>query len=754
MQPARITVLLPCHALDDFPSWLDGDEASDLLEAWAAAWHPSLIAASGRLPEPGSLERPADETDGGVFIVPASFDDRLSASGLDVYGSASGLDARGSARLVRGLRDREAIVKAALAHVGDTGADAGSEPPALPCPHADDFHALGLAYLWCELLARRMRSSLAIDQEAFRAAAVAAAVAAMAADRETVRERLTECFATLAASRKRYYPVDVWLLDLVLLAGSTLGDPLGVELSRPGHRTIIATGELVERLGESRDDLAALLRQRLAAASLAAASGLYDDTAIHRLTADEILASLRRGREAWHGVTGRLPTTFARRTGGLAAILPKLLVEAGFSSAIYRLFDGSRLPDPGAVRLRWESPSGESIEGVSCPPIDARSAAAAMTLADTIGDVLDRSHTAILAFAHYPGTARRWFDDFRRIAEWSDCLGRFVLPEDLIRETAGTGVRADFQPDVFPGPTPLAADFAPQPEAAARPLSTAPSAVPPAAGGGSRGGLFGRLRPRQKSGDDLRLDNGLVMLRVHAETGGMLAFRESGDGPNRLSQQLAVRTTPPLAAGSRWEDPLERAEYSRISADSIGDAAGPGGERAIESRGRLFDEKRLFGTFRQKVWLEPGLAIARFEIAIDLASPLPVAADVAGWFDASVVSRLAWNENDDVELFRSLHAEPSPTERSVFFAQHFIELRGTRCTLLTGGLPWHVRSGPHMLDTILLPSARPAVAGEPASSAAATKITRHLAIGLGLASPRETALELAGQAASHAETIA
>ena len=191
-----------------------------------------------------------------------------------------------------------------------------------------------------------------------------------------------------------------------------------------------------------------------------------------------------------------------------------------------------------------------------------------------------------------------------------------------------------------------------------------------------------------------------------------------------------------------------------MSADSIGDAAGPGGERAIESRGRLFDEKRLFGTFRQKVWLEPGLAIARFEIAIDLASPLPVAADVAGWFDASVVSRLAWNENDDVELFRSLHAEPSPTERSVFFAQHFIELRGTRCTLLTGGLPWHVRSGPHMLDTILLPSARPAVAGEQASSAAASKITRHLAIGLGLASPRETALELAGQAASHAETIA
>jgi hypothetical protein len=729
MQPARITVLLPCHSLDDFPSWLAGAEARDVLEAWMAAWHPALIAATGRLPEPGSLERHPDHAHEAVFIVPAAFDDRLSTTGLDAFGTV---------RLVRGEREREAIAAAALAQLSGGSPDL----PPLPCPSADDFHALGLARLLAELLARRMRSSLAIDEESFRAAAVAAAEAAVAGNCEVMRERLAECFATLAASRKRYYPVDIWLLDLVLLAGSTLGDPLGAELRRPGPRAIVATGELVERLGASRGDLAALLRERLSSGTVAAASGLYDDTPIHRLSADEILTSLRRGREAWQLVTGHLPTTFARRTGGLAAILPKLLLETGFTSAIYRLFDGSRLPDPGASRLRWESPSGEAIEGVSCPPIDARASGAAMTLADSIGDVLDHSHTAVLAFAHYPGTAERWFDDFRRIAEWSDGFGRFVLPEDLIRETMGTGVRADFQPDSFPGPSPLASDFATQPEAASLPLSRAPKDGQPADHAGARGGLLGRLRPRRKTGDDeLRLDNGLVLLRIHAETGGVLAFRESGSGPNRLSQRLAVRTTPPLAVGSRWEDSLERAEYSRMAADSIGEATGPGGERAIETRGRLFDEKRLFGTFRQKVWLERALAIARLEIAIDLASPLPVAADTANsadWFDASVVCRFAWNENEDVELFRSLHAEPSATERSVFFAKHFVEFRGTGCTLLTGGLPWQVRSSPHMLDTVLLPSESP------------LKMTRFLAVGLGLASPRETSLELAGEGRSAA----
>lgn len=722
MKPARITVLLPCHSLEDFPSWLHDAEAGDLLEAWVAAWHPSLLAATGRLPEPGSLDRHADDADETVFVVPAAFDDRLSVTGLD---------ASGTARLVRGQRDREGIARAALAHL--TGGE--TAPPPLPCPHADDFHALGLARLLAQLLARRMRSSLAIDEEAFRAAAVAAAEAALAGDCEAMRDRLTECFATLSASRKRYYPVDIWLLDLVLLAGSTLGDTLAAELRRPGPRAIIATGELVERLGETRGDLTSLLRERLSSGTLAAASGLYDDSAIHRLSSDEILASLRRGREAWETVTGHLPTTFARRTGGLAAILPKLLLESGFTSAIYRLFDGSRLPDPGGSRLRWESPSGDAIEAISCPPIDARSTDAGLALADTIGDTLDHSHNAILAFAHYPGTAQRWYDDVRRIAEWSDLLGRFVLPEHLIRETMGMSTRADFQPDAFPGPSPLASDFDPQPEAAARPLSTASPNGQSAAVAETRSGLFGLLRTRRKTADDtLRLDNGLVSLRVHSETGGMLAFREAGSGPNRLSQRLAVRTTPSLAVGGRWADPLDRAEYSQMAADSIAAAVGPGGERAIESRGRLFDEKRLFGTFRQKVWLEPALAIARFEIAIDLASPLPVATDAADWFHACVVCRFAWNENVDVELFRSLHAEPWATERSVFFAKHFVEFRGIGSTLLTGGLPWHVRSSPHMLDTILLPSGSP------------LKVTRHLAVGLGLISPRETALALAGEA--------
>jgi hypothetical protein len=99
-----------------------------------------------------------------------------------------------------------------------------------------------------------------------------------------------------------------------------------------------------------------------------------------------------------------------------------------------------------------------------------------------------------------------------------------------------------------------------------------------------------------------------------------------------------------------------------------------------------------------------------------------------------VACRFAWNENDDIDLCRSLHGESIVTERSRFTAPHFLELRSVaggagdaRVLIATGGLPWHVRCTPHTVDTIL---AGPGVA----------HASRRLVLGLGIAVPRPVAL--------------
>jgi hypothetical protein len=115
--------------------------------------------------------------------------------------------------------------------------------------------------------------------------------------------------------------------------------------------------------------------------------------------------------------------------------------------------------------------------------------------------------------------------------------------------------------------------------------------------------------------------------------------------------------------------------------------------------------------------------------------------DIAGSvFEAYTACRFAWNENDDVDLCRSLHGEPIVTERSRFTAPHFLALKNIAARaddvfIATGGLPWSLRSAPHMLDLLLLAGSRQAGAF-------------RLAVGLGIESPREVALALAADTPS------
>ena len=235
MASCPVTVLFPCHTLDDFPTWLTEPEADALLAAWTAAWHPAVIAAAGCRPGWASVDlRPPDGNR--VGIVPAFCDDRFAAQA----------DPDEAGRWIRGLSEVSAIAAAAAGRLG-------LEPPAhaaaLPgSGHEDDFFALGLAALLAELLARRMRSEADLDSTGFDAAVVAAAEAAVGGNDEAVRSGLAEAFACLEATRARYYPVESWAVDVVLLAPTTLGAALRAELESPAPLAVVASGALVCRL--------------------------------------------------------------------------------------------------------------------------------------------------------------------------------------------------------------------------------------------------------------------------------------------------------------------------------------------------------------------------------------------------------------------------------------------------------------------------------------------------------------------------
>ena len=818
MTPRRTIVFFPCHSLDDFPTWLGDSEAEELLAAWTAAWHPRLIAAAGRMPAWASVEVPPGNDAEVLGIVTASCDDRL-------VGRLDPASTPGS-RWVRRAGDRPATVRQALAALGlpvesqppvppfpplalETSSEAAPADPTKPQPprHAgvDDFHAFGLAWLLSELLARRMRSTTGLGSTAaftggpsdepatgFEERLVAGARAWESGDATAAAEALAECYGHLEAARARYYPVDVWLIDLVLLADTTLGPRLAAELDAPVPLCLVATGQLIEKLARTDPALTARLRQACDTGQVSPAGGRYDEEPLDGLFPETIRESFLQGHRAWKLAVGRVPTTFAQFGGGWSAILPQILTHFDYAGVIWNLFDGTPLPDPGLGRIRWEGTGSGCLEGIARPPLDARRAATVLNLADRIGDALDNEHTAIIQFAHYAGMASPWFDDLRRIGAWTTALGTFVTPDEHFRRTPGSGKLVSWEPDTYPvsrppadpvaatGSAPAADPIAPRAAAvrseaqrlvagrkvlaglpttalaapgpggkrvirpanatnAAGAADVAPAApaVPTAAAkkkpsggllGGLARGLFGG-----GSEDRLVLEHDKLRVRVHPQTGGLLSVRRPEDRGNRLSQHLAVRTTrPPPAVGSPWEDPQERAEYGTATAESVTRT----GERTILSRGHCSDSKgRKLLTFTQRVELLDGLPLARLEIEVAIDPSAATAPGAVAALERYVACRFAWNENDDLDVVRSLHGQSVVSERTLITAPHFLSLRpghgggAADVNILTGGLPWHLRASPHILDSLLL-----------AGDATTGKFT--LAVGLGLARPWDAALDL------------
>ncbi|MFN9367153.1 MAG: hypothetical protein ACK6CT_00075, partial [Planctomycetia bacterium] len=447
-----IRVFLPCHSLDGFPASLEEVEAEDLLAAWTAAWHPRLVAAVGAIPEWASVDLPAPSAPTTLEIVPAAFDARFA-------GQADGTVAAGPR--VRGVRRREEIVAAAVAAAGLPQTAGGDELDG-------EFVALGLATLLSELLARRMRSAANLEASGFGTAVVAAARAAVAGRAAEARAGIGDCYVHLATARARYAPVDFWILDIVLLAESTLGRPLRGELEAPVPLGIVASGETIAALAANHPESLAALRDAVQSGRVTPCGGRDRDLPpLDALAAEGILCSLRAGHAVWRTHLGVAPRVYAARAGCATAVLPQLLGQFGYAGAIWSSFDGSRLPEPQAGFFRWEGAGGAAIDAVARRPVDVRSAAAILGLPERISDALDHEHTAVVSLAHYAGTASPWLTALRLAASRSTALGTFVSPEDFFRRMENAGTSLSFAADDFPQTRPEAAGGAADPITAA-----------------------------------------------------------------------------------------------------------------------------------------------------------------------------------------------------------------------------------------------------------------------------------------------
>ncbi|MDP6444103.1 MAG: hypothetical protein QGG36_24235 [Pirellulaceae bacterium] len=885
MKYTDLTILLPCHSLEDFPVHHEGDDAQGLLAAWTALWHPALIHSVGKMPSWARVDDPPDQLSGHLLVIPAIALNELP-TGFVQRAKDEG------AVVIRKKLDRQEILAEALKHLnGPTDVDEDL---------AADFLALGYCYLQIELLTRQMRYSSNLDEIHFDNLVVKAAAVALgqqvddsdahasdsgAGDSESTtkiddddaeppadeapssaapaskdpRASLASCFDVLSEERDYYYSVESYLLDITLLAPSTLGSTLEQQLTSSGTSNLLLNAELLERMATEHPRTLAALRTGLAEQRVGVISGDLGEAPWPLMSCESMLDQWLRSLEIHERLLDAAPRVFGRRRFGLTPAMPQVLQKLGYEGAFHATLDEGRFPEGSQVKVRWESVDGSAIDALGRPPVDASKPDPYLGLALKLGETMDTDHVATLCLAHWPGQYSCWHDDLVRTSRYTSCLGKFVRIEEFFANTEAPYHGDRFEADQYRSPYLKQAVIRRQADPISAParywrrraaienlealetLSSLMQGRPPKANDNQwkvevdralesadedDGRLDGDLETAlqtaadqfaaglPRSGDSA---NGVLVLNptlfvrrngvdakglsgpptverpvyaastdastphvmvdtpsmgyawltpaakptrvrrpqllaneeehalrneffeaiIDPVTGTLGAIYEYSTRGNRLSQQLAFRLpTPAAVPGAYQQDDSE--PYTVMAADSVEVTRNTTTVGEITCRGRLLrQDGSETAKFEQRYQMCKGSRVLRLDIELE-----PGEEPKSDAWNSYYACRFAWAD-EAAGAWRGLHQMRHGGETKRLEAPTYIELENgsTSTTLLTGGLPYHHRTGYRMLDSLLI------VRGERARSFT-------LGVGIDLKYPLNEAMNLLCPPTLVAETAA
>lgn len=806
-----LIVLIPSHSLEDFPAELGEEDGASLLNSFAVAWHPALLAQAKVLPRWHRADDPPDSSQKRLIFLPKSCESWAPA------GWAERVAAEGCT-VVRGLSERSAIEAAALAPLGEAATAADPDLAA-------DFLALGFCYIQIELLTRKMRHFSNLDEVHLQREAVAAAEAALAHDTDTAKTRLRACFDALAEARERFYPVDCYLIDLCLVIPRLADDHLRKSLLSLKPTSVLASAADFDEIARTAPEIHALLREACQRGSVDLVCGDLCERPLPLLPLPSVVWQLEEANRITARLFDKPPAVWGRRRYGVFPLLPQLLKKAGFQGALHAVLDDGIYPDSEHSKFRWEGTGGTSIDAWSRIPLAADATVSYLRFPDRMSESMDNDHVAAVTLARWPEIKSPFFDDLRRIHNYAPVLGRFVTFREFFERTDNPTRHASYKPAEYLTPylfqsvareeensisrftkhvhrralldssvwlaslKTVLAGGTPDPDVTAtlerdiellgeRPAAEAVQQVDERlqkfsaesaghlaklvlAGAGDRPGylVFNTLAFRRivtvpldpaakipsPAGENswvnwggshhaLTVDipgagfvwvsadgappqpvapnaelatanllrNEFFEVHLNETTGGIAQIKGYGRSPNRLSQQLNYRfsreRTITVGAGERAEETKSHYAEMRLVSSEV-TCAGPAlGE--IVTTGEIVDQTngtKLAG-FRQAVRVWRGRPVVEVDVEFEIAN-MP---DGEPWHNY-FTSRFAWHD-ETASLTRSAMMGACETSEERIESLHYLEIATPeqRTTIVAPGLPFHRKTGPRMIDTILV----------------------------------------------------
>ena len=202
--------------------------------------------------------------------------------------------------------------------------------------------------------------------------------------------------------------------------------------------------------------------------------------------------------------------------------------------------------------------------------------------------------------------------------------------------------------------------------------------------------------------DDGVLRNEFFEVHLNDVTGGISEIKEYGRRPNRLSQQLGFRfpREQTIQRGEGDEAEVIKTYYSEMRGLSMEVTCDGPALGEIVTTGELIDlsrESRVAG-FRQTVRIWRGRRVVEIDIELDV-DHMP---EENPWTNY-IACRFAWNDST-ASLTRSLLHGAQTFQGERFESPYYLEIAEgeQRTTILNHGLPFHRKTGPRMVDSLLV----------------------------------------------------
>lgn len=458
----EIQILLPCHDLEDFPTDQTDQPAASLLNSFAVAFHPFLLAWVGEFPRWRRADDPPLPRRGQLVFIPTVSDDWLPHRWVEEAREAGAI-------VVSGLSGREEIIEAALkaldVDLSDRTQDKTEPQETSPADDEQeeataelnqelikDFFALGTSWLLIELLTRKMRQFGNVDESRFFQRAHSGAKAYVAADDETAVTHLKACFEMLLEARERFYPPDCYLLDVCLAVPDVDPEFLVPEANQTVPWSLLASTSDIRQICNTHPEVKVALTDACRDGRVSLVGGEETETSLGLLPLESVLHQFHQGRLGLESLLGRHATVWGRRKFGLTPLLPQILSRFGFKAALHVVLDDGIYPDAEYSKLRWRGVDGTLIDALSRIPLAADSAASYLRFPIRMAESMDHDQAAAIVLARWPKLNDPWFEDLRRTQKYAPCLGRFVTLDRFFEQTEVPGQMSHHKPGEYFSP--------------------------------------------------------------------------------------------------------------------------------------------------------------------------------------------------------------------------------------------------------------------------------------------------------------